>query len=167
MEISPSYGSTQSGSILSEGGKKLVNLGGILCALGRKTRLAASERDGQQGVEETTPQSASPPAPLWERGAFWLVVLPYEVALPKSLLFPEGKRGARRPPPVAGTGRSKPSKARSIASEPCERRRPRSGWSPEDTERSEVRRGGTAGRRRRHGAKMRDDYAALWNGGTA
>ena len=33
-------------------------------------------------------------------------------------------------------------------------RRPRSDWSPEDTERSEVRRGGTPGRRRRHGAKM-------------
>ena len=59
------------------------------------------------------------------------------------------RRGARRPPPVAETGRSKPSKARSIASEPCERRRPRSGWSPEDTERSEVRRGGTQPRRRR------------------
>ena len=35
----------------------------------------------------------------------------------KSLLFPEGKRGARRPPPVAETGRSKPSKARRTANE--------------------------------------------------
>ena len=40
--------------------------------------------------------------PLWERGAFWLVVRQYEAALPKSLLFPEGKRGARRPS-VAGS----------------------------------------------------------------
>src|SRR5699024_9154785 len=64
-----------------------------------------------------TPQSAPPPAPLWERGAFWEVALPYEVALSQSLLFPEGKRGARRPPPVAETGRSKPSKAKKAASE--------------------------------------------------
>ena len=167
MEISPSYGSTQSRSILSEGGKKLVNLGGILCALGRKTRLAASERDGQQGVEETTPQSANAASSPLGKGSLLDSGTTVGSCPAKSLLFPEGKRGARRPPPVAGTGRSKPSKARSIASEPCERRRPRSGWSPEDTERSEVRRGGTAGRRRRHGAKMRDDYAALWNGGTA
>ena len=34
---------------------------------------------------------------------------------------PLSKRGARRPPPVAETGRSKPSEARSIASELCER----------------------------------------------
>ena len=31
-----------------------------------------------------------------------------------------------------------------------------------DTERSEVRRGETPGRRRRHGAKMQDDYCELW-----
>ena len=28
--------------------------------------------------------------PLWERGAFWIVALPYEAALPKSLLSPRG-----------------------------------------------------------------------------
>ena len=37
--------------------------------------------------------------PLWKRGAFWIVALPYEAALAKSLLFPEGKREvARRKP---------------------------------------------------------------------
>ena len=39
----------------------------------------------------------------------------------KSLLFPEGKRGARRPPPVAETGRSKPSETGNIASALCAR----------------------------------------------
>ena len=60
-------------------------------------------------------------APLSPRGAFWIVVLPYEATLPKSLLFPEGKRGARRPPPVAETGRSKPSETGNIASALCAR----------------------------------------------
>ena len=90
----------------------------------------------------------------------------------KSLLFPEGKRGVRRPPPVAETGRSRrspegvegrgqrealrspgipgqrsagryedPSETGSNASALCAHRRPRSGWSVEDTERSGVRRG--------------------------
>ena len=35
-------------------------------------------------------------APLSPRGAFWIVVLPYEATLPKSLLFPEGKREVAR-----------------------------------------------------------------------
>ena len=34
--------------------------------------------------------------PFGERGAFWEVAQPYEVALPKSLLFPEGKREVSR-----------------------------------------------------------------------
>ena len=74
-------------------------------------------------------------------------------------------RGARSARPVGEAARSKPNEAGRAASElasdagrPCR---------IVDTERSEVRRGGTAGRRRWHGAKMRDDYAALWNGGAA
>ena len=59
--------------------------------------------------------------PFGERGAFWEVAQPYEVALPKSLLFPEGKRGARRPRAVRETGRSKPSETGNIASALCAR----------------------------------------------
>ena len=45
------------------------------------------------------PLAAAFVRPLCEKGAFWLVAQPYEVALPKSLLFPEGKREvARRKP---------------------------------------------------------------------
>ena len=42
------------------------------------------------------PLAAAFVRPLCEKGAFWLVAQPYEVALPKSLLFPEGKREVSR-----------------------------------------------------------------------
>src|SRR5699024_3367643 len=59
--------------------------------------------------------------PFCEKGAFWEVELSHEAAPSKSLLFPEGKRGVRRPPPVAETGRSKPSETGNIASALCAR----------------------------------------------
>ena len=42
------------------------------------------------------PLAAAFVRPLCEKGAFWEVAQPYEVALPKSLLFPEGKREVSR-----------------------------------------------------------------------
>ena len=43
--------------------------------------------------------------PLESRGAFWIVALPYEVALSKSLLFPEGKREVARRSRDGGIGK--------------------------------------------------------------
>ena len=53
-------------------------------------------------------------------GGFWAVLLHTVAPLSKRLPFPKG--GARSARAVREAARSKPSKARSVASEPCERR---------------------------------------------
>ena len=146
---------------------------------------------------------SSPAACTAGTGRFLRRKIPFSRAKIVSLQFPRPKirrilaetgRGARRPPPVAETGRSKPNKQGSTAliggreaaeasrgarsarpvgetarSKPNEAGRAASELASDaerpcrivDTERSEVRRGETPGRRRRHGAKMQDDHCEL------
>ena len=62
-----------------------------------RVSLADVQKEIFDSLKGTTPQSAPPTAPLWERGAFWIVVLSHEGALSKSLpLVPKGG-GAAQP----------------------------------------------------------------------
>ena len=100
----------------------------------------------------------TPTAPL-AQGSLWALLrrAQREIGGREAADAPRGARSAR---PVGEAARSKPNEAGRAASElASDAERP---CRIVDTERSEVRRGETPGRRRRHGAKMQDDYCELW-----